>query len=401
MAYTSSGKYVHASVVAAKPLRASAIRLPSLVPTATTVDMISQTLNALMCGQARVAATRDEIVKFCVAALYTYREVVGAMHPRQGIVHALNVAMHVLSGSPADAIPGFHSQSPGCSLRGALVPLPFEDVVHETFARRVNRWLCTYFALAWARFQRCRAAVVAWIRTSETSLSKSDMDNLLHKMDHQQFVVQMCALARRGIYSRVRECELVSRIPWLVVFGPTHSQIIRLCNEAVRRTKMVLPAALNTMDKLHCQGILSVDPRLSWPVVFDVQQTFMTPAVLDRCVRESVHLCRTLFPGDLFREIPAGMHVAMNGMRRGVAVPPPAFVALYWQDETRTRRIRATYTPRVWEGTTWRITAIYGPYHTLEAAERAVLAYNAVNDDNRSDAVFMEGDEAAHVRVWR
>ena len=128
----------------------------SLVPTPTIVDVITQTTMALLAGPARVAVASDEYLRVCGAAIYTLREVLAASRPLAGMVHAIALTMHILNGSPKGVVPNFQSSSPGCFLRGMLIPSPFEACVHEPFAARVNRWLCTYFALAWARFQRCR-----------------------------------------------------------------------------------------------------------------------------------------------------------------------------------------------------------------------------------------------------
>lgn len=385
----------------ARPLKAFVAK--SLVPTPTSADVITQTTMALLAGPARVVVAREEYLRVCGAAIYTLREVLAVSHPLAGMVHAICLTVHIMNGSPAGVVANFHSSSPGCALRGMLIPNPFEACVHEPFAARVNRWLCQYFALAWARFQRCRAPVVAWIKTNQAILSKSDSENLLHKIDMQQFVVQMCLLSRNGIVSRYGGRFLVSRLPWLIVFGPTYVQTNKLCDPSKRHTKMQLRAALNAMDTLHNGNILSLDPCLAWPVVFNVQTSFCKPETLARTTADAEFIKRTLFLGDLFREPQAVLHEALGSIKRPKPPSPPAFVALYWQEETKTHRIRATYMPRMWQSNSWRLTTIYGPYVTLEAAERAVLAYNAVQSDKRGDSVFQTGNhsQARAVKVWR
>lgn len=407
-----------------RPIRASTIRLPSLVPSSAVSDVICQTTLALLCGQARVDVARDEMLKFCGTVVYTFREIVGAMHPLAGMVSALATTVHVLNGCPAGtgttstggggggcgggggggASGGGAANSaiPGCFLRGALIPAPVETNGVETFASRANRWVCRYFALAWARFQRCRAAIVGWIQSSQSTLNKADTENIMHKMDLQQFVVQMCTIARRGVASKISGRDLVSCIPWLVVFGPTHGQIVRLCDSSKRHTKMQLRAALNTMDELHHACVLSINPCLSWPVVFDVQDTCCTQQVIETCTRDARITRGTVFMGDLYREPTCMLHHAIAAIRHNTPRPPPSFVALYSLDAgTTISRVRATHMPRSYETGAWKIVAMYGPYASLEAAERAVIAYGSVQENKRDDAIFLSGTSATGIRVWR
>lgn len=404
-----------------KPPRAMARHATSLEPSAADVATIGQVLLGILASEARLQITQLELQRHVDAVLRRYRDAVFCMDPRAGVVHTTQHAL--LRAAPGARAPGtadgageggdasVESTMRIPSIASLLVPIAgvagasgaSGPAPGAPFVQRVYGWLVQFIARAWARFTRCRNAIVFAIHTERIAIREHNAANIMHKLDINQFTIQLVLASCHGVYSVRTERELVSRLPWLVVFGPSHSQLASLCDAGKRRTKMHLDATLNLMDALHADGLLETNPSLTWQVLWDVDEAALrAPEAVSRIHASAAYVRDTTFPGDLHHEIVSQTHVCIASMSRVVFPAPPYYIARYefagLAGVSMPPKILATTMPRAYETRYWRVRAIYGPYASQRDASYAISIYEMTRPDKRGDHVFFTHDAC---RVWK